>query len=229
MTIKTKSSSEMERNNRVAMYAHLIEVVIMDIMILAQAFRSGTGITSAVIISIIGIAPVIAEFITWSRNHENYAIKHLVPIGYAVFYTFALFTSSSIAMFTFALPMIFVVSLYNEFRLMFLVNFGVILESIIAVILGAKTGGYGYLGTNVAAIQITTVVITGVYACVLALTTKANAQQKVDNISEAKEKSEELLHEISEMSATLQNGISEIYTDLEKLSTASKATQATMG
>ena len=31
------------------------------------------------------------------------------------------------------------------------------------------------------------------------------------------------------MSATLQNGISEIYTDLEKLSTASKATQATMG
>ena len=101
-------------------------------------------------------------------------------------------------MFTFALPMIFVVSLYNEFRLMFLVNFGVILESIIAVILGAKTGGYGYLGTNVAAIQITTVVITGVYACVLALTTKANAQQKVDNISEAKEKSEELLHEISE-------------------------------
>ncbi len=132
-------------------------------------------------------------------------------------------------MFTFALPMIFVVSLYNEFRLMFLVNFGVILESIIAVILGAKTGGYGYLGTNVAAIQITTVVITGVYACVLALTTKANAQQKVDNISEAKEKSEELLHEISEMSATLQNGISEIYTDLEKLSTASKATQATMG
>ena len=165
MTIKTKSSSEMERNNRVAMYAHLIEVVIMDIMILAQAFRSGTGITSAVIISIIGIAPVIA------------------------------------------LPMIFVVSLYNEFRLMFLVNFGVILESIIAVILGAKTGGYGYLGTNVAAIQITTVVITGVYACVLALTTKANAQQKVDNISEAKEKSEELLHEISEMSATLQNGM----------------------
>lgn len=229
MAIKTKSNSEMERNNRVAMYAHLIEVIIMDIMILAQAFRSGTGITSAVIISIIGIAPVIAEFITWSRNHENYAIKHLVPIGYAVFYTFVLFTSSSIAMFTFALPMIFVVSLYNEFRLMFLVNFGVILESIIAVILGAKTGGYGYLGTNVAAIQITTVVITGVYACVLALTTKANAQQKVDNISEAKEKSEELLHEISEMSATLQNGISEIYTDLEKLSTASKATQATMG
>ena len=39
MDIKTKSSSEMERNNRVAMYAHLIEVVIMDIMILTQAFR----------------------------------------------------------------------------------------------------------------------------------------------------------------------------------------------
>lgn len=231
MSIKAgKSGSEMERNNRVSMYAHLIEVIIMDFMIIAQTFRSDDAkLHEAIIIALIGIAPVIAEFIFWNKDHENHAIKHLVPIGYAVFYTFVLFTSSSIVMFAFALPMIFVVSLYNEFRLMFLVNFGVILESIISVILGAKTGGFGYLGPEVAAIQILTVLLTGIYACVLALTTKANAQQKVDNISEAKEQSEKLLTEISDMSATLQNGISEIYTELEKLNTASKATQATMG
>ena len=57
MAIKTKSSSEMERNNRVAMYAHLIEVVIMDIMILAQAFRSGTGITSLLLFPLSELCP----------------------------------------------------------------------------------------------------------------------------------------------------------------------------
>ena len=44
----------------------------------------------------------------------------------------------------------------------------------------ASTGKFGYLGLDAAAIQIVTVLITGVLACLLALTTKANAQQKID-------------------------------------------------
>jgi methyl-accepting chemotaxis protein len=53
-------------------------------------------------------------------------------------------------MYAFALPMVFIVSLYNEFRLMFLVNFGVVIENIITIIIGARTGRMGYLGTDAA-------------------------------------------------------------------------------
>ena len=62
----------------------------------------------------------------------------------------------------------------------------------------------------------------------LALTTKANADQKINNISKSKEQSDELLSQISEMSATMQNGIAEVYADLEKLQESSKITQSTM-
>jgi len=62
----------------------------------------------------------------------------------------------------------------------------------------------------------------------LALATKANADQKINNISKSKEQSDELLSEISEMSATMQNGIAEVYADLEKLQESSKITQSTM-
>lgn len=62
----------------------------------------------------------------------------------------------------------------------------------------------------------------------LALTTKANADQKINNISKSKEQSDELLSQISEMSAKMQNGIAEVYADLEKLQKSSKITQSTM-
>jgi DNA repair protein RadA len=62
----------------------------------------------------------------------------------------------------------------------------------------------------------------------LALTTKANADQKIKNISKSKEQSDELLSQISEMSAKMQNGIAEVYADLEKLQESSKITQSTM-
>ena len=86
----------------------------------------------------------------------------------------------------------------------------------------------GYLGTDGAVIQLIIVLLTGIYACMLALTTKANADQKTKNISKSKEQSDELLSQISEMSAKMQNGIAEVYADLENLQESSKITQSTM-
>ena len=229
MPIKIKREvPEMERNNRVAMLAHLIEVLVISLLVFMQTAVGITSFAYAIIIFAIGMAPVIAEFIFWNKNHETNAIKHLVAIGYAVFYTCNIFTTTSITMYAFALPMVFIVSLYNEFRLMFLVNFGVVIENIITIIIGARTGRMGYLGTDAAVIQLIIVLITGIYACMLALATKANADQKINNISKSKEQSDELLSQISEMSATMQNGISEVYADLEKLQESSKITQSTM-
>lgn len=229
MPIKIKREvPEMERNNRVAMLSHLIEVLVISLLVFMQTAVGITSLAYAIIIFAIGMAPVIAEFIFWNKNHETNAIKHLVAIGYAVFYTCNIFTTTSITMYAFALPMVFIVSLYNEFRLMFLVNFGVVIENIITIIIGARTGRMGYLGTDAAVIQLIIVLITGIYACMLALATKANADQKINNISKSKEQSDELLSQISEMSATMQNGISEVYADLEKLQESSKITQSTM-
>mgnify|MGYP004690837069 FL=1 len=229
MPIKIKREvPEMERNNRVAMLAHLIEVLVISLLVFMQTAVGITSFAYAIIIFAIGMTPVIAEFIFWNKNHETNAIKHLVAIGYAVFYTCNIFTTTSITMYAFALPMVFIVSLYNEFRLMFLVNFGVVIENIITIIIGARTGRMGYLGTDAAVIQLIIVLITGIYACMLALATKANADQKINNISKSKEQSDELLSQISEMSATMQNGIAEVYADLEKLHESSKITQSTM-
>ena len=165
MPIKIKREvPEMERNNRVAMLSHLIEVLVISLLVFMQTAVGITSLAYAIIIFAIGIAPVIAEFIFWNKNHETNAIKHLVAIGYAVFYTCNIFTTTSITMYAFALPMVFIVSLYNEFRLMFLVNFGVVIENIITIIIGARTGGMGYLGTDAAVIQLIIVLLTGIYA-----------------------------------------------------------------
>ena len=94
--------------------------------------------------------------------------------------------------------------------------------------LSVRQPEFGYLGLDAAAIQIVTVLITGVLACLLALTTKANAQQKIDVVKESQQKTQEVLDDISQMSAHMQNGIAEIDTQLEKLNDSAKLTQSTM-
>lgn len=221
-------ASELERNNKIAMYSHLVEVIIITLFCILEATTRGKSWLFVIILTTIGFAPVICEFIAWGKSHESQAIRHFVAIGYAVFYTCTIFTTSCSTIYVMALPMIFIVSVYNDFKYMLMVNAGVIIESFIAVFVGASTGKFGYLGLDAAAIQIVTVIITGVLACLLALTTKANAQQKIDVVKESQQKTQELLDDISQMSAHMQNGIAEIYTQLEKLNDSAKLTQSTM-
>lgn len=221
-------ASELERNNKIAMYSHLVEVIIITLFCVLEATTRGKSWLFVIILTIIGFVPVICEFIAWGKNRESQAIRHFVAIGYAVFYTCTIFTTSCSAIYVMALPMIFIVSVYNDFKYMLMVNTGVVIESFISVFIGASTGKFGYLGLDAAAIQIVTVLITGVLACLLALTTKANAQQKIDVVKESQQKTQELLDDISQISAHMQNGIAEIYTQLEKLNDSAKLTQSTM-
>ena len=221
-------ASELERNNKIAMYSHLVEVIIITLFCILEAATRGKSWLFVIILTIIGFAPVICEFIAWGKNHESQAIRHFVAIGYAIFYTCTIFTTSCSAIYVMALPMIFIVSVYNDFKYMLMVNTGVVIESFISVFIGASTGKFGYIGLDAAAIQIVTVIITGVLACLLALTTKANAQQKIDVVKESQQKTQEVLDDISQMSAHMQNGIAEIYTQLEKLNDSAKLTQSTM-
>ena len=81
MPIKIKREvPEMERNNRVAMLAHLIEVLVISLLVFMQTAVGITSFAYAIIIFAIGMAPVIAEFIFWNKNHETNAIKHLVAM-----------------------------------------------------------------------------------------------------------------------------------------------------
>lgn len=228
MSRKFQFSSELERNNRLAMNTHLCEVVIISILCFLQAWNGERSWVYAIVLSVIGFAPVIAERIFWKKNHETQAIYHLLAIGFAVYYTCLIFTATTSAIYAFVLPLILIASIYNDIRYMLLINAGVVIENVLAVIIGATTGRLGYAGPDSAVIQILISVMIGIFALFLAKVSKANSDQKLQKLEESHLKSDELLKNISEMSEKMQTGINEIYNELAKLNEAGKATQSTM-
>ena len=228
MSKKFQFSSELERNNRLAMNTHLCEVVIISILCFLQACNGERSWVYAIVLSVIGFAPVIAERIFWKKNHETQAIYHLLAIGFAVYYTCLIFTATTSAIYAFVLPLVLVASIYNDIRYMLLINAGVVIENVLAVIIGATTGRLGYAGQDSAVIQILITVMIGIFALFLAKVSKANSDQKLQKLEESHLKSDELLKNISEMSEKMQTGINEIYNELAKLNEAGKATQSTM-
>lgn len=203
-----------ERNNRTAVKAHLIAVSVMNVFCLLQVAGNMQSISFAVIALMLGFIPVIAEKIIYRQNPESNLIKPLLAAGFLIFYTYTLFTSTNNMVFVFVIPMIMIVSIFNDTRYSLTINIIALLESILVVALGATSGRFGYLGTDYAIIQIVIMVLVMIFSNMTAGTLNANTNQQLSH-------SENLSHQ-------LQEGIRDIHADLGKLSASSKHTATAM-
>lgn len=186
------NTTDKERNNKLVMCAHGLDAVIMITFCVLQVLGGRQKISFAVIAAILGLTPVIAEYIFWKKDRENNKIRLLVPVGFAIFYTYALITAENNLVFVFAVPIIMVISVYNDPSYSIAVNAGMILESIIVVAVGAQTGTCGYVDFDSAVIQIVIMIIIGVYSFFTTTTLDRNNQQKIQALIEEKQKTEYL-------------------------------------
>lgn len=220
--------TEMERNNKAAMTAHLVDVIVMLTFVLLQVPSGLASWTYLLVMVILGMTPVIIEYYFWRRDHDTIMIKHLAAVGFAVFYTFTLFTAANSLVFAFVIPMILIVTIYNDERYIVIINCGTVLESFLVTIIGAKTGKFGYSGRDNAIIQVVVMILVAIYAYSSAKTLNRNSRQKLNSIESAQQETQLVLNDISELSQQLKKGIEDIDSGLNKLSEVSLTTRNAM-
>lgn len=220
--------TEMERNNKAAMTAHLVDVIVMLTFVLLQVPSGLASWTYLLVMVILGMTPVIIEYYFWRRDHDTIMIKHLAAVGFAVFYTFTLFTAANSLVFAFVIPMILIVTIYNDEKYIVIINCGTVLESFLVTIIGAKTGKFGYSGRDNAIIQVVVMILVAIYAYSSAKTLNRNSRQKLNSIESAQQETQLVLNDISELSQQLKKGIEDIDSGLNKLSEVSLTTRNAM-
>lgn len=226
--MEQRKITDMERSNKIVMIAHGIDAGVMTTFCVLQALGGTKPMGYALLVALLGFVPVIAEYYFWRKDRETTMIKHLVAYGFLIFYTYTVFTASNNMVFLFVVPMIMIISVYNDMAYSIKINIGTILESIIIVAVGAKTGRLGYAGMDSAIIQIVIIILIGIYSYITIKVLNANNKQKLQNIMEAKQETEQVLNNISEVSGKMKSGIGNINEELEKLNKASKLTKDAM-
>lgn len=213
-TSESSTAATRARNNRTVLLAHFIDVLVMTTFCLLQVFSGLTTWSYVLFVALLGFVPVAIEHFLWKRNPQTYAIKHLVAICFAVFYTFTLFTSTNQLVFVFVIPMILIVSVYNDVRYSLLINIGTVTESLIIAIVGGATGKFGYLGMDYGIIQVVFMILVGIYSLFTAKTLNTNF--------------EEVLAGLSSVSEEMKSGIQDIHAELVTLNDASASTISAM-
>lgn len=226
--MEQRINTETARNNRVAMLAHATDAAVMVMFCILQAYAGLQSGIYALLMVILGMGPVVAEYICWRKNPETPAIKHLMAIGFAVFYTVALFTATNNLVFVFVIPMILVISIYNDTRYSLMINTGTVIESLLVAVIGSRTGQFGYAGQDSAIIQVVTMILVGLYSFLASQVLDRNSREKMQNIDESRKETEQLFSDISTLSKELATGIEDLHGDLDSLNTSFGKTKDAM-
>ena len=228
MKMEQRINTEIARNNRVGMLAHATDATVMVIYSIIQTYAGLHSGLYAVLMVILGIGPVVAEYVCWKKDPATPAIRHFLAIGFALFYSVALFTSTNNIVFVFVIPMILVISIYNDTKYSLMINTGTVIESLLVAVIGSQTGKFGYAGADSAVIQVVIMVLVGLYSFLSAQVLERNNREKMQNIDESRKETELLLSDISSLFRELAAGIEDMDTDLDRLNTTFAKTKGAM-
>lgn len=223
-----KQISDTQRNNRTALTGHTIEALIVVVFYASRFIRGERSLGYFLVITALALIPVMLGQFFFFKDRETGMIKHTVGIGFAITYSFMVLTTEKANIYVLVIPMILLVSVFNDVKFSVQINTGTVILSLIMTIGGALTGKFGYQGSDEAIVQVTAMILVAVYSIYAAQTSNANNQQKMENIKEAQSKTELLLSDISNMSQQMQSGMEDIYGKVENLNSASKLTKDAM-
>ena len=125
--------SEKMLANKMALICLTVLDMIITVAYVAEVFKGARTWGYVGLVALLAIAPFVVGWALYSKDKENGVIRHFISIGFAILYTFVLFTTDNDLVFTYAIPILIVTTLYLDKRLTTIAGVGVAILNIIDV------------------------------------------------------------------------------------------------
>ena len=221
--------TEMGRCNFYAMICHTIVVSVLTLAYAIETFaKNQRSILYFGIMVLLGMVPVVLEWISYKKNQDTIMVKHFIGYGFALYYAYLLFTATNPLTFTYALLMILVISVYNDIFYALKINIGCVVLNIVQVVIGAQTNSLGYTNMAGAEIQIILIIVMGGFSVTLSNVLNKNNADKLNVINEQKDKDEARLSETLEIVSKMTADINEMYAKIADVLNTANYTKTAM-
>lgn len=204
-----ENNYELAKANAVAMNCHCLVCSIMSVAYFVEFLKGDRTLLYVLVTIVLAMAPVAGEFISYKKMHDTKMIKHFVGIGYAILYTFVMFTTNNHFTFVYVIPMLIAITVYNDFKYSLPIEVGVVIVNVIQLALFFKRGIYTKADMASVEIQFFVIVlICGIQLYTSMVTERLN-KWKLAEIKAEHEKTEELLMRIMDTSDKMTQQIAE--------------------
>ena len=201
--------------NKRSTLALTIMSVIISLAYLLEVVKKARTIGYVLVVIILAMAPVVLARIDLRREASSVRTKYIVGTGFAIMYTFVLLTTTNQLVFTYVIPILIVLTLYDDVKYILILGISMTVVNIIAIIVQLSNGTM--TDTAVAEIQAMVVIIIVGYLF-LVVTTNASFQKlRVGRLGEAHEKTVKLLDDVMSISGEMTDAVGNLSNEMDTL------------
>ncbi|MCR5800590.1 MAG: hypothetical protein K6G69_10990 [Lachnospiraceae bacterium] len=214
--------------NKVACNLYTIVTFVLALAYLVQFIQGSRTLLIFTILMIADIGPWIACKVIYRNDPASEIIRHVMAIGYAIFYLLICFTSPEQQVYVYAVPMMLVIMLFNDFAFSVKISVGVGVIAIAHAIVFTARKGWTHEALAAMEIEVALMVLVSVFTIIVSRVIANLNKQKIDSINEAGQKTEHMLDSIKQISGILIDKVGEISDKMTTLTASSEETLSAM-
>ena len=193
--------------NRITVIAVTIISSIIGFAYLAEAIKHNR--TWGYVCSVFGIAIliIIASWICYIIKPSSHLVRFVTTVGYTILYAYVMFTGTNDLVFTYALPVFVVITLYNDIGYIITVGVGLVIINAAYVIVRLIGGGVTPKDITTFEIQILLSILFGLYMLLVVSINRKLNKMKASALNEENEHITRLLDKIIQVSGNMSNDV----------------------
>ena len=188
---------------------------IISLAYIAEVFKQARTVGYVALVVILALTPSIIGWFIYKNDNATPIVKHLIGIGYAIMYCYVLFTTENILVFVYVIPMLVIITLYDDTRYILSLGVGVVIVNAIAIVIEVKKG----IITNSALgeIQAFVILVTVIYLVMVSRTNHNLQIMRTNNLEEANAKTQALLDNILKVSDRVTDTAGQLSEEMDSL------------
>lgn len=220
---------ELARSNFYAMTCHTVESAIIVVAYFLEFIKGARTLGYVIATILLAMVAPIVENVLFRKDKCTPLIKHLVSYGFGIFYTFICLTTTNKLAFVYVIPMLIVVTAFNDYKYCAKISASAWVVNVIQVIYFLKTGVYTAADSASIEIQVLVMLIIAFYAAYCARTLVKNSDAKMAQIKEQGEQAENVLNETLAISSEMVTNIDCVSGKILELNESVTMTKDAMG
>lgn len=222
--------SEIRRVNRLLAILYTSISVVLIAAYSMEVAKGARSIQYLLTFIVILIIPGAINAYFQIKNKETNKVKFVVSIGYLLMYAFVLATSTKLLSFSYILPLILVLTLTHDKKLLISVNISVLLMNFIQILYNLKVLDMASDAVYVVNIEIQLALLC-LFSAFSILTSRVDTTINAEKLGAIKKQQEELkliVNRIMNIAKAMNINITDINMNMGNLETSSNATAISM-
>ncbi len=220
---------ENRKINKCLMQGWTVISTVLFAAYVLEVVKGNRTIPYFIVFSLMNLGPMLLSWLAYRKNPESGTIRYLCTIFYGILYVFVLLTGATPMVFTYFLPIMYLLMLCNDTRLLgwaAACNVAANLVSIVVQLTVDKRPAAEYLTEW--EIQIAAALLCSIFACMAVKVSTFLHDEQIREAAEGEERLRRIFEKVTEVSGVVEQDTERMLGRLEELESSSERTAVAM-